>query len=320
MCFFGSISYDVSKGGVGIPGDGSPAGQPGQAGTAGGGGAPGGNSNCPSTNGISLGTGDPGNGGFPRSPGDNGDNSGVNAGTDGNVNETIRECPDNSCGGPCTDPPPAYGGCYSTDYCAYPGSGCPGGSIQADYYCCCGWTPIVIDVRGDGFDLTSAAAGIDFDVSGSGGRARVAWTSANSDDAWLALDRNGNGAIDNGTELFGNATPQPHPPPGKSKNGFLALAEYDKPENGGNGDGQIDSRDAIFSSLRLWLDTNHNGVSEPNELHSLSELGVAIIDLDYKESKRTDQYGNRFKYRAKVKDAQGAQVGRWAWDVIPVTQ
>lgn len=176
-------------------------------------------------------------------------------------------------------------------------------------------TPILVDVDGDGFDLTDAEEGVTFNVRGAL-ITQTAWTAANSDDAWLALDLNGNGIIDSFVELFGNIMPQPIPPEGKSKNGFLALAEHDRFLNGGNGDGQIDSRDIVFNFLRLWQDTNHNGISEPNELHSLSELGVAILDLDYKESKRTDEHGNQFKYRAKVRDVRGAHVGRWAWDVV----
>lgn len=133
------------------------------------------------------------------------------------------------------------------------------------------------------------------------------------------LDRDGNGKIEYGAELFGNVTDQPQTVDRNDRNGFSALAEYDKVANGGNRDGQITKSDAIFSSLRLWQDTNHNGVSEPSELHTLPELGLAVLDLKYKESKRTDESGNEFRYRAKVTDIHGAQVGRWAWDVFLIT-
>lgn len=187
-------------------------------------------------------------------------------------------------------------------------------SGSCDPYC----SPVLVDTGGDGFALTDAANGVNFDLSGDGKIDHVSWTRAGSDDAFLALDRDQNGTIDDGSELFGNFTAQPPAPP-EVRNGFLALAEYDKPQQGGNNDGVIDNRDAVYGALLLWQDANHNGISEPDELRSLPASSVTQINLDYKESRRTDEYGNQFKFRAKVSDAQRAKVGRWAWDVFFVS-
>jgi len=179
---------------------------------------------------------------------------------------------------------------------------------------------VVVDILGNGFAMTSAADGVTFDLQGNGSARQFSWTAAASDEAWLAPDRNNNGVVDSGRELFGNVTPQPPPPDGEEMNGFLALAQYDTAGFGGNGDGKMSQQDAIFSRLRLWQDANHNGVSESCELFTLPELGLKKIDLDYRSSRRVDEFGNQFKYRARVRDAQDAQLGRWAWDVFLVLQ
>ncbi|HEY0078782.1 MAG TPA: hypothetical protein VGB73_09065 [Pyrinomonadaceae bacterium] len=194
-----------------------------------------------------------------------------------------------------------------------------GGNIQGYWdaeNCLCEYSPVLIDVAGDGFELTNTQNGVNFDLDADGNiKEKLSWTAAGSDDAFLFIDRNENGVVDNGIELFGSFTPQPA---SDNPNGFLALRVFDEVRRGGNEDGVIDKWDAAFSELRLWQDTNHNGVSESRELRGLTEFGIYSISLDYKESKRRDRYGNLFRYRTKLYGEKGRDLGRWACDVFLV--
>jgi hypothetical protein len=190
-----------------------------------------------------------------------------------------------------------------------------------------GGSPIIIDTEGEGFHLTSAPGGVKFDISGTGHAVQTAWTDSRFRNAFLALP-GPDGMVHNGKQLFGNFTNQP---PSNHPNGFLALAEFDKAEHGGNGDGVIDEKDAVYSKLRLWIDENHDGISQPNELHTLAELGVHSLALNYSQSPRTDEFGNAFRYKAKVNADESPdfrderqhvndnEVGRWAYDVFLVS-
>jgi hypothetical protein len=179
--------------------------------------------------------------------------------------------------------------------------------------CVIATSPIIIDTDGKGFQLTSAGAGVLFDFFGTGKPIQIAWTAPGSTNGWLALDRNGNGVIDSAKELFGNVTPQPL---SDDQNGFLALAVFDDPLNGGNGDGIIDRRDAVWPKLLVWIDANHDGVSQANELRHLDPIGILSIGLMYRESKREDQYGNEFRYKGSLNPGLNDKVNRVIYDVI----
>jgi hypothetical protein len=159
-------------------------------------------------------------------------------------------------------------------------------------------------MKGNGFQLSSFRDGVMFDVASCGTERQTSWTARGSDDAFLVLDRNRNGVVDGGKELFGNNTEQPNGE--RPSNGFEALRVLDV-----NGDGQVSAADPMFASLQLWVDRNHNGRSEHSEIRGLWESGVESISVQYRQSRRKDQFGNSFKWRARVAGAAGP----FAYDV-----
>lgn len=180
-----------------------------------------------------------------------------------------------------------------------------GGAWDYEICDCRMGSPILIDLNRDGLALTDAVSGVTFDLFANGMPVQVAWTQAGADDAFLVLDRNGNGLIDDGSELFGSNTPQPTAtaPRRKQKrapNGFLALAVYDELSQGGNSDGLITEEDKVHSKLRLWADVNHNGVSEPAEIATLQDVGIRSISLRYIVGKKVDEFGNLYGLRSHV--------------------
>lgn len=205
---------------------------------------------------------------------------------------------------------------YPVDFRVYPQTGCGAGFTASSSGYCCSNSPIAFDITGQGFHFTDVPNGVNFDSGGDGYLDRMAWPDATYGNGWLVYDRNHNGIIDSGIEMFGNFTEQP---PAAEPNGFLALAVYDSTENGGNGDGKIDNSDAIWPSLRIWQDADVNGVTDPGELKSLTSLGITSISLSYITQQTYDLYGNQFRYRASVTVASGSTVRPYCYDVYPVT-
>jgi len=162
-------------------------------------------------------------------------------------------------------------------------------------------SPLVLDLDNDGVELSPVSHGVTFDLTGAG-PLRTAWVRG-ADDALLAVDRDGNGNIDSGAELFGEGTPLE----GRmAADGFEALAALDRPEQGGNGNGLVDPGDLMFDQLVLWRDADHDGRSEAGELTSLASAGV--VGLEVSGSAPTsiiDRHGNDLSLRARYLRADG---------------
>jgi len=150
--------------------------------------------------------------------------------------------------------------------------------------------PLVLDLNGDGVRTTGIDQMVWFDVDGDGKREQVTWTSPDSMEAFLWINLNRKNRVDNGRELFGEGTTLPDG--NKATNGFQALAVYDTPAYGGNGDGQISASDAVWNHLRLWIDADHDGKCDPGETGPIHRYGIESIPLTAVTTNLVDGAGN----------------------------
>jgi hypothetical protein len=152
-------------------------------------------------------------------------------------------------------------------------------------------TPLILDLNHDGRILTTGLSSpVWFDFEGHGIQQRLTWTFWESEEGFLWIDLNESGTVDDGGELFGSSTILPS---GKNaEHGFEALGIYDAPENGGNADGILSDLDRVWRRLRLWVDRNHDGVSQRDETETLRDRGVVAIGLEYIVSDMVDGCGN----------------------------
>jgi hypothetical protein len=156
-----------------------------------------------------------------------------------------------------------------------------------------GTSPIVINFGTGGYLLTGSNAPVEFDIRATGQPLRIGWTAAGADEAFLCLDRDHSGGIENGAELFGNATPMNDGT--TARHGFVALTEYDE-----NHDAVIDKNDAIWAQLLLWRDLNHDAISQPTEIMAVADSTLRAIRLDAHWTGRRDSTGNAFRYESQV--------------------
>ena len=180
-------------------------------------------------------------------------------------------------------------------------------------------SPILIDLDRDRIRLTGVENPVVFDINADGHPERLSWTSAGTLDGFLCLDRDGNGFVDSGRELFGNFTPLIDG--STAPNGYIPLAEFDLAAMGGNDNGNIDPGDAAYSFLDVWIDWNHNAVSDPGEILSLAQAGVSRISLEYHRIGRRDRHGNYFRYVSKAwLMVNGRERPTWTSDVFFIVE
>lgn len=143
-----------------------------------------------------------------------------------------------------------------------------------------GCSPIVIDLDNDGIEFGPRDRFVAFDMTGDGRENLLQWVARGGDEGILVLDRNGNGVIDTGAEMFGNFTPMELSENETAEHGYEALAQYDDEKLGGDGDGAITSGDSIWQRLGIWQDVNADALSQKTELTSLSSWPITRMGID----------------------------------------
>lgn len=162
----------------------------------------------------------------------------------------------------------------------------------------CDHSPIVIDLDKNGFSFSGQSGAILYDLYAIGWPIVINWVNPYTDDAFLAIDINQNGIVDDGGELFGNGTRLALEGGTFAPNGFVGLAQYDHPSLGGNDDGFISSEDYFWNDLILWNDLDSDGVCDQGEVSNLSVEGILSLEIIPRESKRVDEHNNKLRYWA----------------------
>ena len=166
------------------------------------------------------------------------------------------------------------------------------------------YDPLALDLDGNGIRTVAANqfSGSLFDHDGDGIRTASGWVG--KEDGLLVYDRNGDGIINNGSELFGDATRLQNG--GTAAHGFAALADLDD-----NSDGKIDAADKAFSSLRVWRDLNQDGISQEGELLTLEQAKVRSLNTQFRNTNRSLGDGNTLAQEGSytTTDGQTRQMG-----------